>query len=395
MPATTDTHQAPMTGSAAPRAGGGRRPALLVTSVPGQLPVTELERLAALGERPRKDYVELARALGAVVVDREHMRLRAHPAARALARRAGLPAGQVAEAFVNRRRYSTILAWADRLGLPLAALYKATGTRADLVLVSVWLSRGRKAMFLERGNVQTHLRAIVCYASVQAAIARDRLGVPAEKLHVALQPVDDRFWAPATRPDSSEAVICSVGWEARDYATLVDACTGLDVTLDLATGSIALSAEKGAVSASPRFRSMVTAGLPAWVRTGQYDPRGLRNLYARSRFVVIPTMDVDFDAGVTAIAEAMAMGRAVITTRTRGQVDLVRHGETGLYVPPNDPAALRAAITTLLSDPALADRMGRAGRVVAEQELALDRYVDRLAALVRAGSAAGPGGTQQ
>jgi glycosyltransferase involved in cell wall biosynthesis len=97
---------------------------------------------------------------------------------------------------------------------------------------------------------------------------------------------------------------------------------------------------------------------------------------------VVPLHDVDFDAGVTTIAEAMAMSKAVVVTRTRGQVDLVRDGENGLYVPPRDPAALRAAIRHLLDNPGEADRMGRAGRAMAESRLTLDRWVRDVAAIV-------------
>ena len=62
----------------------------------------------------------------------------------------------------------------------------------------------------------------------------------------------------------------------------------------------------------------------------------------------MPLVDVDFDAGVTSITEAMAMGKAVIVTRTKGQVDVIHDGVEGLYVPPADPAALREAIVHLL-----------------------------------------------
>jgi glycosyltransferase involved in cell wall biosynthesis len=51
----------------------------------------------------------------------------------------------------------------------------------------------------------------------------------------------------------------------------------------------------------------------------QLSQLGLRDLYSQSRFVVVPLHEVDFDAGVTTLTEAMAMGKAVIVTRTRGR----------------------------------------------------------------------------
>ena len=66
------------------------RTLLLVTSHPGQPSCAQLAREAAAGERPRKDYVELARLIGADVVDEEHMRERATTVARRVARPAGV-----------------------------------------------------------------------------------------------------------------------------------------------------------------------------------------------------------------------------------------------------------------------------------------------------------------
>ncbi len=84
----------------------------------------------------------------------------------------------------------------------------------------------------------------------------------------------------------------------------------------------------------------------------------LRDLYARSRFVVVPLHASDTDNGVTVILEAMAMGKAVICSRTRGQVDVIQEGVTGIYVPVGDAAALRAAILSLWAEPQRAQQMG-------------------------------------
>jgi glycosyltransferase involved in cell wall biosynthesis len=74
--------------------------------------------------------------------------------------------------------------------------------------------------------------------------------------------------------------------------------------------------------------------------------------------------------------EAMAMGKAVIATRTAAHRygDIVRDGETGLLVPPGDARALRQAIIRLHEDPAEAARLGANGRRVVEEGLNHDVY---------------------
>jgi glycosyltransferase involved in cell wall biosynthesis len=62
--------------------------------------------------------------------------------------------------------------------------------------------------------------------------------------------------------------------------------------------------------------------------------------------------------------EALHQGTPVIATTAVGAVagGLVRDGETGLVVAPNDPRALAGAIGRLLDDSALRARLGQAGR---------------------------------
>ncbi|MBX9880439.1 MAG: glycosyltransferase [Sphingomonas sp.] len=64
--------------------------------------------------------------------------------------------------------------------------------------------------------------------------------------------------------------------------------------------------------------------------------------------------------GITPL-EAMACARPVIASDVGGLRYTVAEGETGLRVPPRDPARLGAAMRALLGDPARAEGMGRAG----------------------------------
>jgi glycosyltransferase involved in cell wall biosynthesis len=62
------------------------------------------------------------------------------------------------------------------------------------------------------------------------------------------------------------------------------------------------------------------------------------------------------------VLEALAHAKPVVVTPVGGTPELVRDGETGLLVPPCDAAALAAALDRVLGDPALAHRLGQAGR---------------------------------
>ncbi len=359
------------------------RSLIVVTSRSGVPSPAELERLAARGELPRKDYVELASALDADILDANYMERRASPPARAIGRRWGLANGQLAEAVLSGGRYRHVIAWADRLGLPLAAAHKLARLRRDLLMLSVWLSPPKKAVFLKQLKVHSHLRGIVNYGSVQMEHAATELGVPRDKLFLALQPVDDRFWRPSPTP--AEHLIAAAGSEGRDYVTLLRAVRGLDLQVDLAVGhSFSATGDTRGREVRGRIGDIEGEGLPPNVRLSTLSPTSLRELYARARFMVVPLKDLDYDAGVTAIVEAMAMAKAVIVTRTRGQVDVLRHGEQGLYVPSADPRAMRAAIEHLLAHPDEADRMGRAGHALIKERHRLDAYTSRLVEIVRA-----------
>jgi len=133
---------------------------------------------------------------------------------------------------------------------------------------------------------------------------------------------------------------------------------------------------------SKQSDSTERAAVPANVTVKKFTQYELRQLYADSVFMVMPLYNVNFQAGVTAILEAMALERAVICSRTPGQTDVIVDGENGLYVPPEDAVALRAAIVALLNNPAEAARLGRNGRQLIETQMNLDHYVERLKKVV-------------
>jgi len=83
------------------------------------------------------------------------------------------------------------------------------------------------------------------------------------------------------------------------------------------------------------------------------------------------------------VVEALLRGRPVVGTRGGGIEDLVRDGENGLLVPPDDPDALAAALERVLADRALAERLAAAARPSVERWVATpEEYASRLRALL-------------
>jgi glycosyltransferase involved in cell wall biosynthesis len=78
-----------------------------------------------------------------------------------------------------------------------------------------------------------------------------------------------------------------------------------------------------------------------------------------------------------ALLEYMAAGKAIVATAVGGNMRLIDDGVQGLLVPPDDPAALAAAISRLLSDADLATRLGRAARRRVEERYSRDAMVRR------------------
>jgi glycosyltransferase involved in cell wall biosynthesis len=82
----------------------------------------------------------------------------------------------------------------------------------------------------------------------------------------------------------------------------------------------------------------------------------------------------------TSILDAMAAGLPVVATRVGGIPEAVADGETGLLVPPRDPAALAEALGRLAGDPDLRRRMGE-GAARRVQDFSADRTEERTRAV--------------
>jgi len=116
---------------------------------------------------------------------------------------------------------------------------------------------------------------------------------------------------------------------------------------------------------------------PAVTFLGRVSDEDLARLYAKARAFVLPSTGEGFGL---VFLEAMAHARPVIAARAGGAPEVVLDGETGLLVPPEDPASLAAAIERLADDAELRAGLGRAGRARLEAMFLFPRYAQDIAA---------------
>ena len=200
----------------------------------------------------------------------------------------------------------------------------------------------------------------------------DEHGFPKGRCHNAGYGVDTSFFQPKAPPPSPFVV--SAGSANRDYQTLVSAVDGLDVPVRIAADSLW----------RPKGSDVDIAELPPQVSVASAgDYMQLRNLYAAASIVVVPLHPARFASGYAVIAEAMAMGKVVVTTRTDALSDLIVDGQTGVYVDAGDVIGLRAALTALLADPERCRNMGDAGSARIRKEFSLEAYCQRMEEIIQ------------
>ena len=108
--------------------------------------------------------------------------------------------------------------------------------------------------------------------------------------------------------------------------------------------------------------------------------------YRAADVLAVPSRTESFS---NVMAEGMAAGLAVVTTPVGLATHWIRHGENGLIVRGEDGREMAAALTTLLGDAALRERLGVAARAVAlgafSADAIADRYLDLYERLTAAG----------
>jgi glycosyltransferase involved in cell wall biosynthesis len=179
-------------------------------------------------------------------------------------------------------------------------------------------------------------------------------GVPADKITVIPPGVwFDQWTRPDGEPPESGVVrLLFVGadFERKGGATLLSAFRRLRTQVSAGAANPP-TVELHLVTKSP---VMEEAGVRVYSDLSPNSPE-LLQLYKRCHIFCLPTRG---DMLALALCEAGAAGLALVSTVVGGIPEIVREGETGLLVPPDNVNALTAALGRLVDEPELRRRLG-------------------------------------
>jgi glycosyltransferase involved in cell wall biosynthesis len=247
---------------------------------------------------------------------------------------------------------------AGRVALP-AAWLGARRARVPFVLwSSLWshpFAPAHVAGYLLMLTIYSRADAVVTYGPHVTAYVRAR---GARNVYEAPQAVDNEFWsAPAeAQPRPAPFTALFVGRTAPEKGLDVLLAAWRTAGLDPARAALVVAGSEPHQLANP----------PAGVTViGAQGPRQLRNLYAASDVLIMPSLRTrTFREPWGLVAnEAFNQACPVIASDAVGAAagGLVRHERNGLIVRAGDPEDLAAAIVRLERDRGLARQLGSAG----------------------------------
>ncbi len=143
-----------------------------------------------------------------------------------------------------------------------------------------------------------------------------------------------------------DGYIFSAGRMERDFETLIHAVTGTDFPAII----VADKSQKEKLEKIRPDNVTILYNIPREEYT---------RLLERSKLVVVPLYEGAASRGQVVILESMKYGKPVVSTRVQGTVDYLEDGETGLFVEPANPQAMREIFNTYFNDFDKLEEMGR------------------------------------
>lgn len=294
-----------------------------------------------------------------------------------------LPLGVTAVREARRFRPDVVFA-AHVLATPAALLLRGRGVPCVLVVHGTELYRPRIRTVARRVLPRADRVVAVSRATADEAAA---LGAPADHLAVIPHGAPEPAAVPAERIARLRARLGLNGHRTLLTVARLEPHKGIDRVIE-ALPSLPGDLRYLVVGGGPARASLERAAARAGVANrvilaGALDDEELAACYRIADAFALLSRPVAGGRGGAeglgiVLLEAGAYGLPVVAGRSGGIPDAVADGETGLLVDPEDPAAIRRALGSVLGDPGLARRLGERARAAALGERSWSRAVRRI-----------------
>ena len=213
------------------------------------------------------------------------------------------------------------------------------------------LPQGLRKAWMQRSF--RHVDDFAVFTDAEVALYRDYFALPDDKILRApwgvAPPLSE---IPPKKIDGP--YIAALGGEARDYGVLCETAR-----LRPEIQFVAIARPHNFEGLAPPSNLQVHYNLPfeeAW------------GLVANSEAAIVPLRSRETPCGLVTVVGGMHLGMAQIVTEACGIVDYVENGEHGILTPAGDAEAMASAAELLMTDRALAQRLGENARARAAQE---------------------------
>lgn len=285
----------------------------------------------------------------------------------------GLDPLRAMRTIARARRYDAAICVGDATAFVLTWLRDALRISLPIVIVDPALSYSYPRRRRLQDYVLPRASCVVVFSESQREYLRKEYGgaVRTALLH---HRADVDFYHPApVRQDDGRPYVFSVGNDiSRDFDTLARAAKICASTAGFNHRFVVQT--KNAV---------VDDGGVLDLRRDTIPYTELRALYQQAAVVVLPLHDMIHPGGINTLLEAMATGRPIVVSDSRGVKDYVSDGVTMVTAPPGDARALAEAIVKLTQFPDDARRLGDNARRFVVEQCDNRVYARRMAEIVR------------
>jgi glycosyltransferase involved in cell wall biosynthesis len=326
-------------------------------------------RLSLEEHSPKQDFDELAKALDAQILSFDDLSSNRFWSVKLVKLLLGTaPALALLGYYEKASIYFTT---AENCGLVLALLHKFSFSRPQHTMIAHKLSGKFKPFFIKLFTLMKYITGVIVYSPLQKNFIESAFNFPSSKCHLISFQVDPIFFKRAPLP--KKASLLSVGREFRDYPTLFEVASKLNIPLKVVASSPWSNKADETKNQCIPLNITLCKGLSSIE---------LRQAYEEASIVIVPLKDIDSPAGITSILEAQAVGRPVILAKTSGLQHSFQHGHEVLFYSCYNQKDLYEAIQKLLNNPSLCEDIVQNAYDGIKNHRNLSQFVENIRSIV-------------